>query len=43
MSLSDGRSFDVTADELVALQHEIRAHLLYRVASSRGRFSNSGG
>lgn len=44
VALSGGRSMDVTNDELVALQHEIRGFLLYPVsAPSRDRFSNSGG
>ncbi|MYV99123.1 hypothetical protein [Streptomyces sp. SID3343] len=34
---------DVTHDELVALQHEIRHYLLYPVPAGVGRPSNSGG
>lgn len=40
----DREPVDMTTDELVALQHEIRAYLLYRVpAPPLGRISNSGG
>lgn len=43
-ALSDGRVMDMTNDELVALQHEIRTFLLYRVPPRPvGRISNSGG
>ncbi|MFI1382272.1 hypothetical protein [Embleya sp. NPDC020886] len=44
VKLPDREPTDMTSDELVALQHEIRVHLLYRVpAPSLGRISNSGG
>ncbi|WP_439673751.1 hypothetical protein [Embleya sp. MST-111070] len=43
VALPDRAPLNLTADELVALQSEIRRYLLYRVAASRGGFSNSGG
>jgi hypothetical protein len=44
VKLPDREPTDMTHDELVALQHEIRTHLLYRVPTPPiGRISNSGG
>jgi hypothetical protein len=43
VALPERAPVDVTHDELVALQHEIRAYLLYPVPVSVARPSNSGG
>jgi hypothetical protein len=43
VAIPDRAPVDITHDELVALQHEIRHYLLYPVPASVGRPSNSGG